>query len=303
MPFLAVADYTQAHTIDDNNIIECFSVASDGDLLLLPVKLKGKSYLFMLDTGAPSTCFDTELQTMLGEPIDNFDEEGITYPLFRAPDASLGKLSLQHKRYDDVQCRDLSQLRKESGLDVRGIIGMDFLRDHAFTFDPDRGQVRFLRSLQSVKGKPLPISWRSDLPGLPFVDVRIPGISSGARFLIDTGGCGTCSGSITRPLFGALAQAGGIRIVGKVFSSDLHGTQTERVGWLRAMVLGNKNQSNLLFTESRVNILGLNYWSRYVSTFDFARGVMYLQESRRFNEPDALERSAAPPSCTSEQRG
>ena len=37
---------------EDANVVERFKVASDGDALLLPVTFQGKTYQFLLDTGA-----------------------------------------------------------------------------------------------------------------------------------------------------------------------------------------------------------------------------------------------------------
>jgi S1-C subfamily serine protease len=64
-----------------------------------------------------------------------------------------------------------------------------------------------------------------------------------------------------------------------------------RVGDLDNISLGKYRHEKLTFDESNRNILGLNYWSRYVVTFDFPNSVIYLKKGRRFNEPEMDNRT------------
>src|SRR5262245_40634719 len=82
---------------DCEEVLERFPM-SRSDLLLVPVQLKGKSYLFAIDTGAATTVYDASLAPLLGEPVSTQEvttpSGKMVLPAFRPPDARLGNLSL-----------------------------------------------------------------------------------------------------------------------------------------------------------------------------------------------------------------
>lgn len=39
--------------------------------ILLPVRIRGQEYLFCLDTGTTTVCFDTSLKNLLGKPLQS----------------------------------------------------------------------------------------------------------------------------------------------------------------------------------------------------------------------------------------
>ena len=49
--------------------------------------------------------------------------------------------------------------------------------------------------------------------------------------------------------------------------------------------------ADLIFSTSGWNVLGLNYWSRYVTTFDFPGQAIYLKKGARFDQPDTHDLS------------
>src|SRR5215471_12403369 len=55
--------------LDPRNVLERFDVAKDGDALIVPVEFQGKTYRFLLDTGASVTVFDTSLEPQLGQTV------------------------------------------------------------------------------------------------------------------------------------------------------------------------------------------------------------------------------------------
>ena len=80
------------HNPHGSNLIQEFSVAGDGDLLLLPLKLKEKEILVMVDTGAGITMLDISLP--LGERESWAKMRGAAgakrVPLFPTPEAFVG---------------------------------------------------------------------------------------------------------------------------------------------------------------------------------------------------------------------
>src|SRR5579884_615411 len=84
--------------IPAGNTLAEFHAAKEGDALLLPVRFHGKTYLFLLDTGASHTVYDVSLKPLLGQPVE---VERVAVPTgettsqaFPAPEAYLGPLKL-----------------------------------------------------------------------------------------------------------------------------------------------------------------------------------------------------------------
>jgi hypothetical protein len=142
---------------EDKLVLEQFDVARDGPLLL-PVMLQGKKYLFLVDTGATLNIFDTSLP--LGKPKATAETAGpdgpITAPLFDAPDATVGCLSLFSLQ--PVYQMSLKGTREASGQEVYGVLGMDFLRHRVVRVDFDAGKLAFLERAGSDPGVAVPLT-------------------------------------------------------------------------------------------------------------------------------------------------
>ncbi len=114
--------------------------------ILLPVKIANKEQLFIMDTGAQTSIIDTNLKYALGAPVGTAKMAtaggAAEAQLFNPPDAAVGPLNLREG--GQVACADPETLRRVSGLDVRGVLGMGFLRRHIVQVDCDAEVVRFL---------------------------------------------------------------------------------------------------------------------------------------------------------------
>ena len=284
-PDLAARQVPRA--IDPSLVLEQFDVSTDGDLLVVPVTLGKKPYRFVVDTGATNTLYDKSLKTCLGEPKSIETIQAVsgetTVELFDAPDAFVGKLNL--KAEETVGCLDLGQLRQASGLDVYGIIGMDFLRDHVVHLDSDSGKLSLLKSAPSGPGTPLLITFEGNYP---LVDVNLPGLAP-QGFLVDTGCCGTGTGSLEVTVFDGLVSRGTARTVESSLFTDLRGDGRTRNAVVTVMKIRHLQHANLLFSDhwgSAHNILGLGFWERYNVTFDFPHHLIFLQPSKQINKAD-----------------
>jgi len=269
-------------------ILEQFPVTGDGDTLLLPVCIKGKTYLFALDTGAEVSLYDRSLP--LGEPKDTIrlrTSTGVTnVQLFDCPEATLGKLRLQTET--PVIGMDLRKFRQVDGQEIYGILGMDVLRHHIVCLDFDAGLVTFLRAADRRSGQPVKLTLERGT--LPLVEMNIPGWGP-ERFLVDTGSIGIGSGDLTADLFTTLAGKKKLATVGSTLTLTLSDNQTQRIGQVERVGLDQFEHAGLLFCASGQNVLGLDYWVRYTVTFDFPGAVMYLKPSKHFTRADQLDRS------------
>ncbi len=154
--------------IDPSLVIEQFDVPSDGDVLTVPVAFGKKPYLFVLDTGCSVTVYDHSFKPELGnvQSLEQMDgPNGMAWTeMFHSPEAHLGKLSL--KTQELVSCDDLGPIRRVTGLEVYGIIGMDFLRRHVVHLDSDTGKLSFLRTVPQDPGTAVLITYDGDVPSI-----------------------------------------------------------------------------------------------------------------------------------------
>jgi hypothetical protein len=283
-----------------DEVIARFSFPKEVGVVLLPVGLKGKTYNFVLDTGATECAYDLSLAGLLGEPIRTEEVgtpvgKGVPVKLYAAPDARLGPFNLRTD--GPVFAIDLAPFRETSGEEIYGLIGMEFLKRHVFRIDPDRGEVVFLRSVGPDPGRRVAVA----LDGKwPFVEVALPDLGASGWFLVDTGAAGSCAGDLHEELFKALLQKKGLKPAGERLTESLAGRDTQRRARLGALSVGGNRHTDLLFGESKMSLLGMPYWSRYAVTFDFGGRALYLKKAGGFDRPDPADCSGL---CLVRRRG
>ncbi len=289
-----VAGFSDAACAQPKLLAE-FSVATGGEPILLPVTMNGKTYKFLLDTGANRTTFDKKLEPLLGDPKYTMEaqlENGETHQMkvFYAPEASVGPLSLQEA--GPVFCEDLTSLREATGLDIDGALGNTFLGRYAVQIDFDNGKVRFYEN-QSVKPIPdwgLPNDMEILPSGVPVIIASLAGDIDNVM-LVDSG-YGDI-GMLPAELFDLLrkgknmptATAKHLRRNSQAVESILGRIDDIRVGELR--------YSGMTFdrSEANVSLLGLGFLSRHTVTFDFINDRLYLKKGKKFDQPDEIDMS------------
>ncbi len=280
--------------LDAANIVEKFDVARDGvGHLLLPVVIQKNKYLFIIDTGCDDIIYDVSFRSVLGKPkktvTASTDAGSVKLESFDAPEIFLGKLSLQTT--SDVSLFDLSKLRKYSGCDVYGIIGMSFLKHHVLRIDFDKGEVHFLKSPGFKPGKAYCLSFQN---GVPSVETIIPGCEGKEKFIIDTGADTNFSGNMRFDLYKLLKKnqiATNLSLSHNTMT--LGGAVIEKDFLLNIFSFGPFSHRDLIFSSNQKcdNVLGLGYLSRYIVTFDFPNQTMYLHKGKMFDLSDGTDRS------------
>jgi hypothetical protein len=266
---------------EDANVLARFPVASDGDGLLLPVTFKGKTYRFVLDTGSTYNCFDPTLPLGGTGEASTMETHAGTTPIrtIAAPDATLGPFSLRTR--EPAAVVDLDRIRQVSGLDIRGVVGMAFLRRQVVRLDPDRREVLFLKSAGRDGGEAFPLAYEDNTPT---INIELPGWGR-EWFCVDTGDVGREAGNLTTPLADGLVKTGLADVVGKSHYESLGGTLRRRAFCLKSLRLGEIASPHVLFGESRLLTLGLGFLSRFVVTIDFPNDTLYLKKGKRFSQP------------------
>jgi hypothetical protein len=260
-------------------VLQRFAVKNDGDYLLVPVKIRGKDRLFLMDTGSTVTVVDRSLP--LGFP------RGVaTLIAYDPPDASIGGVPLG---VDVVVGMDLNRIREVSGHRIEGVLGMDFLGRHVVHIDFDRGELLLLRSAPGDAAQVLPLVHE---PGeIPEIEAWLTAEKK-VRFLIDTGNGGGGSGCLEVLDARSQARSGEFREVGSTFVETASGTITARQFLGKRIILGGYRVEGPVFRETPGSAsLGLGFWSRFVVTFDFPGRKVHLRKGRRYERPDWWDRS------------
>jgi len=278
-----------------------FSVPSDANHILLPIRFQGREYRFILDTGCTDIIFDISLRDKLGKRIlwpkkgDAARGKSITVEYFGAPQAYLGPLSLKGGRLIGVV--NLEQLISAEKNRIHGIIGMDFLKKHVVQIDFDRKKVSFLKGRKDTDifsflrpqenehpewGEQISIR-KKLFTDLWYAKGKIQDDTS-INFLIDTGWGGPSS--LESKLFD--------KVCSKIVSGTKWGNITTTTtggfsGSRKATVIerfsvGPHEYKDIAFLKGHRSILGRPFLSRHLVTFDFPNGRMYLKRGREFDK-------------------
>jgi hypothetical protein len=269
-------------------VLEQFRIAGDGDVFLLPVRFQGKTYPFMLDTGASHNAYDLALRPLLGERIETIQANSAGGPVsmdcFRSPEAFLGKLPVATDA--PVVAADMAGLRNVCGEEIAGVLGMSFLKKHIIRIDFDSGTLTFLRAVGPEPGEAVTLH---EEDGAAYVEGRIAGGGADQRFMIDTG---SDSSSLKADVFETLLKKGALRTGSVSLLQSAAGTTATRTGRASALTVGPFEHRAIVFTSPCTrNLLGLQYLLRYTVTFDFPAGKMYLKKGERFGSPDSDDAS------------
>jgi Aspartyl protease len=274
-------------------VIERFKVHGDGDALLLPVTVVGKTCLFVFDTGSTNTVFDSSLP--LGKPTeqqpartgyDGISGDTISVSLFDTPATTLGKFDLKAV-LPKVIGVDLSRFRDVSGEDIYGILGMDFLRRHVVRIDFDMGVLTFLKSADPTVGKAVKLQIVNGT--LPAANVVIQSHGE-EQFCIDSGFSSPDSGTLNPRLYATMIQSGDYRVGNSliVSASGMNARKTIRGKGISAAGYSLRNPA---FSEGTANRLSTTWLSRFNVTLDFPNSRMYLQKSKSFDRTDQSDLS------------
>jgi hypothetical protein len=272
-----------------SQVLAEFDIFSDGDQLLLPVEFDGKEQLFILDTGASMTFYDSAFYQQLGEALGIVKartEQGfVEYPWFKAPDAFVGRLSLNTRV--PVLCGDLRAFRETDGHQEMGLIGCDFLRQHCIRIDFDAGKLEFLAAVEAEPGFAIPLAFVQNWS----YEVKVSIAGEEERFKIDTGHSDYNSGKLEATLFERLLNERKLKKISRDQVVTAFGSKGDTIAALNDFGLGPFTHQQLYFSKGHHNVLGLRYLSRYIVTFDFPNEKMYLKKGKRFDEPDGLDQS------------
>jgi hypothetical protein len=266
------------------NITEQFTIPKEGDVILLPVTFQGKTYQFMLDTGAGMNVFDTALP--LGEPITEQSIHGADgdtrLRLYKAPEARVGYLPVPTD--EPVMGMDFTMFRQVTGHDVHGMLGMPFLRKYMVRIDFDAAQVVIGTHLDGESGEAFAITHNKI--GAPVLKVDVAGVDR-HPFILDTGM--TSTADLDHDLFEAASKKHVLELSGTTLAQTVTGTASHRSGRLQRLALADLAVTDCVADEAIDSKVGLGFCSRFVLTLDFPHERVCFKKGKRFTTPDSQD--------------
>jgi len=258
-----------------------FTISRGPRLVLLPVTLNDRTFMFCVDTGAWKTIFDSSLRARLGESLGTTTAATpsgfLQVEMFRCPQASVGSLDLSS--IESVGCDDLTKMRYASGQEIYGILGMDFLKNFAVEFNFDAGKCRIWQSAPQswLQEHSAPLTY--DESSRPQVKLVLPG-NKAEQFVIDTG---ANASTLRSDVFDELVQKGDIQPAIAHGVVAMAGTFRAQSGYVNELHLESFSQSSIRLDRDPFSTIGVRYLSRYSVRLNFIDGKAYFAAGNRFS--------------------
>ena len=160
--------------------------------IIIPVTIKGKTYRFILDTGAPNI-ISKELNEIIQAPfidsipvIDGYDKKE-QVKVVRVDKIDLGKLTFKNSA---TLVYDFESTAFNDCFGIDGFIGSNMLRNSIVQIDLENQKVRITDNKKSLdlKRKYSSKIKLNKVQSLPFVEIRLKGTKTGKeKVLLDTG--------------------------------------------------------------------------------------------------------------------
>jgi hypothetical protein len=278
--------------VPDAHVLAEFKMDGGGDVILVPVTLRSTEWQFMLDTGFSSSAIDVSLRRELGPARGTEELEtplgAIDVSFFDLPAGSrMGSIDFRDEAV--VGLIDFEAVRRASGHPVFGVVGMDFLARYVVQLDPDEGKLRIYEKPPPVFAKPVVIEF---LKGKPYVRATINAQQTQA-LLIDTGYYSSASAGLTSETIEKLIGSGSVKA--SVRESHIATVAGEgrsiRILNIASLGVGGATAFDVEFAETGWDVLGLTFFARFKTTFDFQNGKVYLVPGKRAAERDHPDRS------------
>jgi hypothetical protein len=246
-------------------------------LFIIRISMSGRTFKAAIDTGSTYTLVDASLRPLLGGPLRRTTLQSpsgkVRAEPFRSPEILVEGLPPLVPT-DGVLARDMSRYSRYSAEAFQVILGMDVLSQCVLRIDGTRGVVTFLKDVSDVASKPVAVR---RVGGTPWV-LGMMGAGSGAWFQLDTGAAGGSNGSISREGFAALSRAGLLDVDGFALQLSVGGTSKVQRGRLVVPLrIGAYELPRAAFSEADYCCLGLGFFERLVTTFDFPNNVVYFE--------------------------
>ena len=244
-----------------NGIVAEFQISKSDSAIMLPTKINGNDYNFILDTGSDMTIFSSKVRQTLGakiraQSIWRFTGFFIDTEVYKPPkEFMIGPLPVLVEEV--LYLDDFKKYGMSENLD--GVIGMDFLKNYIVKLDFDIGKAQFVRPDYKYKNNTQKFDIVLNGANKPFLKNSIvPYLSTKVnnhevRFLIDTG--------FPHPQIGYLQDDIFQIILKKQTSSTIEVLINEKSeqGVLAEISFGKYNINPVVLLSRHSSILGIDF--------------------------------------------
>jgi hypothetical protein len=201
--------------------------------------------------------------------------------LFRSPSAKVGTHDVRPTK-NRVVCTDLSNVRQAAGIDIYGILGVDFFSDRIVRFSPHSGEVAIATRDRKKSDSDVVVPLIVDPSGLLFIDSGQQIVGGDFRLLIDTAATNEISLSDER--FDKWVESDAIALESVSSATNIVGFRRVTSGRLRRFQFGPFRHADLIVDKGSIDRIGLAYLQRFDAVFDVTEKVLILSEGIRCYE-------------------
>ena len=274
---------TPSADLPEPKILAAFDIAKHGDEIVVPVRLNGRAYPFLFDTGCSTHVFDLSLSGDLGPKVGTArvltpDLDG-RVPYYESPSLLLGECDVSNMSY--VSRASVQSSAGQEGNDYVGMLGSPALKRHVVRVDFDRGRFEVLEST------PARASWGDRIPlerGSGAFEVVVETAAGPERFTLDTGCAGVAIRESLAKRLGSHVTPTGTQSFVTAFRS--HKFPTHK---LDSLAVGPFRVEEINVMETRMNLLGLSFLRRFKVVLDVANNAMYLTPGEHFTRGDDVD--------------
>lgn len=284
----------QSGEVAEKQFSETIDIVIHKGLILVPVRIEGKEYRFLIDTGAPFS-ISNQLQNdhnfkvvSKGNIVDS-DHNRKKVNWSRVDNISIGKVSFMNQTafIGDFEANPVLKC-----LGIDGIIGSNLMRHCNWTIDQQHNELTFYNGTS----EPLPedhviIPFKTDYQYNIFTDLKI-GQAVVSNVLVDYGSNGSIF--LSEDIFTTLKSR---NIIGETIiekgsqQSGIVGKTVDlnqEITYSDAVSIDGKNFKKVMLRTGKTVSIGNSFLSRFRVTIDWKNKNLYLVETGKLQEPPHL---------------
>lgn len=260
------------------------------DHIFVDVAIGGKSYEFVVDTGAGSTVLSDDVVGELGlQSLGTFNAQGVSGPqeisLVKAPEMIVGGVALENQQ---VIALDFSELNRKLPR-MRGLLGMDFLNRFVVKFDYVKGEMEVFDRDSFV------YAGNGERLAIDGIAVTMSFDGHEGKFHIDTGAGGIAIHTpfvrklnlLPRPdEFPSSSSISGVGSVElKTYDALCHRIGIGSFDLADVPVHFTDIDTGAFANEAVIGNVGAVVWRQFITWFDFTGGWMIVEPNTNFHDP------------------
>ncbi|MBR9914431.1 MAG: clan AA aspartic protease [Algicola sp.] len=285
------SDYIDKGTVSKTDFEETTDIELINNLVITEVKIKGKTYKFLFDSGAPLSISETiqndlDFKILSSDYIVDSDNNRKKVDWVQLDEIQIGKLSFNNQT---AFVGNFSSNPVLKCLGIDGIIGSNLIRQMNTTINQQEKSIIFSDKNKPVIDYDFSIPFKSDVQHNIFIDLKIGDIRLN-NVLIDYGS--NAGFSIDADIWSKLKANG---IIEKTITEEgiqQAGIIGEPILFLREyaiiddLSIGNHELNVIVLRTGKTTSIGNRILSKYLITIDWKTKTLYFtqDEFTHFNE-------------------